>query len=266
MSAHGTYAVPHSIRNPLKFLGSFIKKKIMLMAYKKAVSVVAVSNYTREQILKFSKKNNVTVINNGIDFSRFSKIEKIAHQGKIVLSVGLIKERKGYHISIPAIAEARKVIPDLKYKIIGGIANPIYFEKLKRIVEELNLVGTVEFLQNISDSELLDEYATADLFMLSSVNVKNSFEGFGLVFLEAAAAGLPVIGTKNNGIEDAVSNGYNGILVSQNNVKEAADAIIKILANVDLANKFSENGKEWASEKDWDRVVEKYKEMYQNVL
>jgi len=266
MTAHGTYAIPAKARRPIGFITSLIKRQLMLRAYRSASAVIAVSKYTRERTIKFSGTNNVAVINNGIDFRRFSEIKRIVHNNKVVLSVGIIKERKGYHVAIPAIAEATKSIPDLKYKIVGPVADEKYLERLKRMVKEFHLESAVEFLGSISDDELLNQYASSDLFLLPSINVGRSFEGFGLVFLEAAAAGLPVIGTKDNGIEDAVSDGYNGILVSQNNIKETAGAIIKILTDTDLANKFSENGRKWASEKDWDRVVEKYKEMYQNVL
>lgn len=266
MTAHGTYAIPAIAHHPISFIGSLIKRQLMLRAYRSASVVIAVSKYTRERAIKFSGTNNVTVINNGIDFRRFSEIKRIAHNYKVVLSVGIIKERKGYHIAIPAIAEAAKSIPGLKYKIIGPVADEEYLERLKRMVKEFHLENAVEFLDNVSDDELLNWYASSDLFLLPSINVGRSFEGFGLVFLEAAAAGLPVIGTKNNGIEDAVSDGYNGILVSQNNVRETAGAIIKILTDADLASKFLENGKKWALEKDWDKIVEKYKEIYQNVL
>ena len=79
------------------------------------------------------------------------------------------------------------------------------------------MVGDIEFFNRLSDEALSDLYRRAKLFILTSINEDHHFEGFGLVFLEAAAAALPVIGTFGNGIEDAVKDCYNGFLVPQNN-------------------------------------------------
>ncbi len=73
-------------------------------------------------------------------------------------------------------------------------------------------IKDIEFLTGVSDEELSCLYQSTRVFILTSVNQGRQIEGSGLVFLEAAAAGLPVIGTTGNGIEDAVKEGYNGIL------------------------------------------------------
>ena len=89
------------------------------------------------------------------------------------------------------------------------------------------------------------------------------FEGFGLVFLEAAAAALPVIGTLGNGIEDAVKNGFNGILIPQNDIKATAEALLKILKNGQWRRELSLNSFSWAKDHDWDKVVLKYFRAYE---
>ena len=98
----------------------------------------------------------------------------------------------------------------------------------------------------------------------SIINIVKSqgFEGFGLVFLEAAAAGLPVIGTLCNGIEDAVKDYYNGLLVPQNDSQKTADAIIKILSDDILGLNLRKNSIEWVKNFDWKKIITSYIEIY----
>lgn len=263
INAVGTYSIASFYDNSLQGLA---RRYFLKLAYKKADEVLSISNFVSTEILKKVKPKILETINLGVDFNKFSKIEKIEHAGKVILSVGIIKKRKGYHISIPAIAEVKKLIPDIRYKIAGQIASQEYFESLKKLVENNNLQSNVEFLSDISDEELLGQYSTADLFLLPSVNIDHNFEGFGLVFLEAAAAGIPVIGTLGNGIEDAARDNFNGFLIKQNNVQETSTAVARILADRILYKQFSENGKIWAQKNDWRYVVEKYAKVYENIL
>lgn len=263
INAVGTYSVAPFYDNSPRGL---LKRYFLKLAYKKADIVLSISNFVESEILKKFRPKSYKVINLGVDFEKFSGIKKIEHPGKIVLSVGIIKKRKGYHISIPAIAEVKKSIPDIKYRIIGSVASREYFEFLQKLVKDNKLESNVEFLDDISDQELLKQYSMADLFLLTSVNINHNFEGFGLVFLEAAAAGLPVIGTKNNGIEDAMRDGYNGILVPQNDVDATARAIKNILEDHDLSGKFSENGRAWAKTNDWEFLAEKYQKIYKSLF
>ena len=98
----------------------------------------------------------------------------------------------------------------------------------------------------------------------SIINIVKSqgFEGFGLVFLEAAAAALPVIGTLGNGIEDAVKDYYNGLLVPQNDSQKTADAIIKILSDDILGLNLRKNSIEWVKNFDWKKIITSYIEIY----
>jgi glycosyltransferase involved in cell wall biosynthesis len=110
---------------------------------------------------------------------------------------------------------------------------------------------------------LREYYLSSSLFLLPSVNEGDHVEGFGLVFLEAAAAGLPVVGTLNNGIADAVSNGYNGILVPQENPEATAKAICEILKDENRWQVMSSAGISWAGQNDLQKSVEKYVHLYQ---
>lgn len=257
ITVQGTYAVAP--------LYSFGKSILVKWAYKKADKIIAISQYTKKEILKKVNIKNIEVINHGVYFDEFYK-KPIESEEKFILSIGALKYRKGYHISIPAFAMAKKEIPDLKYKIISGYKDEKYFDKLKNLTAQYGVEKDIEFLSDLSDESRNDLYSKAKLFILTSVNENHYFEGFGLVFLEAAAAGLPVIGTLGNGIEDAVKNNFNGILIPQNDIKAASEALIKILKNEQLRKELSLNSYSWAKDNDWSGAIAKYIRVYKSIV
>lgn len=232
-------------------------------AYKKANVIISISNYTKNELLKkIVPKTEVVVINPGFDFEKFHKIPLDLGEN-FVLSVGALKYRKGYHVSIPAFAMAKKEIPDLKYKIVGSQEDIAYFKYLKDLASKNGIADDIEFLTGLSDEALSDLYRRAKLFMLVPVNSsKHHFEGFGLVYLEAAASGLPIIGTFGNGGEDAVWNGENGILVPQKDISATTNAIRKILSYRNLAENMSVKSYEWAKKHDLAEIIYKYSQFY----
>ncbi|MDP2947647.1 MAG: glycosyltransferase family 4 protein [Nanoarchaeota archaeon] len=239
-----------------------IKKILLKWAYKKADEIICISNFTKQQILRRINLNNTVVINPGVDYNKFQiKIKLEEKKEKIILSVGVLKPRKGYHISIPAIAEVKEKYPDIKYYIVGGNPPKIYLD----LVREYNLVENVKFFKIISDEELIKLYYQADIFLLTPVTINNNdFEGFGLVYLEAGACEKPTIGTLNCGAEDAVTDDITGLLVPQEDIKKTTEAILKLLDNPELAKRLGENGKKKAKEMDWNNVVKKYIAVYEN--
>jgi phosphatidylinositol alpha-1,6-mannosyltransferase len=257
ISGIGTYSVLP--------LDESIKKWFLKWAYKKADKIICISNFTKKQILKRIKLNNIIVVNHGVDYGKFQKdnIIKNHNSEKIILSVGALKPRKGYHISIPAIAEVKEKYPDIKYYIVGGKPQEIYSD----LVKNLNLEKNVEFLQNLSDEELINLYHESDIFLLTPVTINNNdFEGFGLVYLEAGACGKPVIGTYDCGAEDAIINNETGFLIPQNNIKKTVEAVLELLDNSELAKKMGGSGKKFAEKMDWDNVVKKYIEVYEDII
>lgn len=234
-------------------------------AYKQADKIIAISNFTKNEILKKAGAlNNICVINHGVEFDRFYKKHEEIDE-KFIISVGGLKKRKGYHIAIPAFAGVHKKIYNLKYKIVGNQSDSSYFSYLKELVKKYELEDSVEFLNDVSDEQLSELYGQSKLFILPSVNVGHNFEGFGLVFLEAAAAGLPVVGTLGNGIEDAVKNGFNGLLVEQNNIEQTTQAMLDIINNSRKWNEMSSNSYIWAKEHDLKLVIDQYISVYNNV-
>ncbi|OGY50242.1 MAG: hypothetical protein A3J65_04395 [Candidatus Buchananbacteria bacterium RIFCSPHIGHO2_02_FULL_45_11b] len=261
ITAHGTYAVAP--------LDHFFYKYLLRFAFKKADKIFCVSNFTAQKILRRIKLDNIAVINNGVDFNKFYRpfVSPGQNKDKVILSVGLIKNRKGFDISIQAAAKIKSVFPDLKYYIVGDQSDSTYFNYLKQLVISNNLEKNIIFLENVSDEKLIDLYCQSDVFILTPVVIKNNkFEGFGLVYLEAGACGKPVIGTLGCGAEDAIKDGYNGLLVKQNDISETAEALKKILTDPKLAENLGRNGQTFARQMDWSNIIKKYQAAYESRL
>ena len=261
ITLHGTYAVDALNKWYLKWLYSRV--------YKKAKKIICISQFTKDEVLKkIPDLKNLVVINNGVDYERFQieNFSKSSEKNKNIVSVGALMSRKGYHVTIPAVAEVVKKYHDLKYYIIGNQKNKEYFNQLKDLVKENCLEKNIVFMENVSEKDKIKFYYQSNLFLLTPTYVKGGkFEGFGLVYLEANACGKPVIGTYSCGAEDAIKNNYNGLLVPQNDIKKTSQVILSILDNSDLAKTMGENGKKWAKESNWSQIVLKYIKIYRNI-
>lgn len=247
ITAHGTYSVLPLDRFKSKF---FLRR-----AFKKAEKILCVSSFTESRILKRIKLNNTMVINNGVDYERFARMSGVERENRTILSVGVLKPRKGYSVSIPAVAEAKKKYKDIKYYIVGGRPSKIYLD----LVKKHNLEDNVKFLYDMPDEELIKLYHKCTLFLLTPITINdNDFEGFGQVFLEAGSCGAPVVGTSGCGAEDAIIDGKTGFLVPQNDVKKTAEAVLKLLDDPQLARELGKNGKKRAREMSWENIAKNY--------
>src|SRR3989344_9373248 len=250
-------------------LYSWWRRPIMKWAYQKADRVIAVSNNTKREIQKFLPNLKIDVINHGVDAKKFEILYPTSHLSPLtssisylkpyIFSVGALKKRKGFEYSIKAFAEMAPKFPDLKYVIAGkGVER----ENLRVLSSKLKVSDRLVFLDSLSEEEIIALYKNAELFILLPQDDNKDIEGFGLVFLEAAAAGLPVIGVKDTSVEDAVRDGQNGILVSSQDYQEAAKMMIKILSDQNLKKSFSEESIKSAKEMSWEKVAQAYKKNY----
>ena len=238
---------------------------LLKYAYKKADKVVAISNFTKKEILKKVRGMDIEVITHGVDFEKFQERARPNVLNPYILSVGAIRWRRGYKFSLQAFVEISKKMPDLKYVIIGKKFSEEYLSKLQRQIKDLGLGNKVFIFTDVSEEEIREFYRGAELFCLLSQNVRHDVEGFGLVFLEAAAAGLPVVGAKDSGVEDAVLDGENGLLVPPQDIRGFSDAVIKILSDITLRQKMSLKSIEFAKKSGWDEKIKKYSELYGSI-
>ncbi len=123
----------------------------------------------------------------------------------------------------------------------------------------MNVSNFVEFFLAPTDSEISDLYEKSHFFIMLSENLENGdFEGFGIAILEGMSQGLPAIGSFNTGIEDAISNGFSGVLVNPKSVEEIVSAVHSIIKNYLV---YSENAANWSENFKWEKVILKYKDV-----
>jgi phosphatidyl-myo-inositol dimannoside synthase len=243
--AHGTEVL--SVRNPLKIAA-------MRWAFRRADAVVANSTSTA-QILAQRGVRSSTVSYCGVSFAPMNRAPA---KHPRLLSVGRLVRRKGFDRTIEALPIVLERFPQLQYEIVGAGPDDEY---LRGRVRDLGLENHVRFLGEISDDALAKAYARAWCFVLPTRKVQGDIEGFGIVYLEAAMAGLPAIGGHGCGAEDAIDNGRSGILVDGDDVSQIAAAIIAVLEDPERSRSMGEYGRARAqTEFGWERVASRITE------
>jgi phosphatidylinositol alpha-1,6-mannosyltransferase len=182
-----------------------------------------------------------------------------------LLSVGDIKPRKGQLVSLQAFAQLKDKYPQVGYRIIGNFfpANS-YYKQMEDYISEHGL-DNVELTGTVSGSRLHEHFRHAAVFVLTPQQDGLSFEGFGLVYLEAGAFGLPVVATRSGGVADAVLDGKTGFLVDPQDVDAISLAIAHLLSDPDLARRMGQANREWAETLTWERNASLYFQAYQEL-
>lgn len=193
-------------------------RKQMLSAYRDAFKVIAVSEHTRKTILDAAPGlNNLRVIHNGIDPQLFQPAALPSRSINKLIYIGSLVEPKGVHVLLKAIKLIQD--PNIRLSIVGDGS---YSVKLKSLCHEYGIESQVIFLGEKSPGEV------AELLLHHDALVHPSFiESFGIVVLEALAAGIPVVATYNGGSEHILKPEH-GILVAPRDAKALAEGIIEL--------------------------------------
>lgn len=195
--------VPHA-RDPAK-------RKSMLAALARASHIFAVANALKEYVVGLGAAGEkIQVVGNGVDTGKFYPEARAAArarfgidpQAKVIITVGGLVERKGFHRVIECLPQLLREFPNLVYLIVGGPSKEgDWSARLKTQVEQLGLQQHVRFLGTIAPDELRWPLSAADVFVLATSN-----EGWANVFLEAMACGLPVVTTDVGGNREVVES------------------------------------------------------------
>ncbi len=187
--------------------------------YRLADRIVAVSEATKNALVEQYDipEYKITVIHNAVDTDRFHPqgLSKLPYS---LLYVGRIDKRKGVDFLIRSMPFVREQIPDVQL-LVGGKGSCL--EKMKVLVNRLNLERNVTFLGFVPEDELNTLYNQAQCVVVPSV-----FEGFGITVIEALAAGTRVVGSDVDGIREILKTGEDGRLVPYGNHHALADAIV----------------------------------------
>ena len=177
--------------------------------------------------------------------------------GPVILTVAGLSEHKGIQWVIKAMPKILSEFPDAHYVVAGDGG---YRPELEHLVEDTlppHLRHTVTFLGRVSDSEKYACYDMCDVFAMPS-----SEEGFGLVYVEAAAFGKPSVGCDVMGVPEAIADGETGLLVGPADGDKVANAVLRLLRNESERMSMGQNGRRRVeSQLSWDASARKYQQV-----
>jgi phosphatidylinositol alpha-1,6-mannosyltransferase len=180
---------------------------------------------------------------------------------KVIVSVGRLVHRKGQDVLIEAMPEIIKSIDDVHLLLIGE--GP-YKQELEKRIKNLGLANRVTFVGRVQYADLPRYICVGDVFAMPSRSrlAGLEVEGLGIVYLEASACGLPVIGGISGGAPDAVLQGETGFSVDGRSAHEVAEAIVRVLTDKELAQRLGTRGRQWVIEQwQWQIWSERFNQL-----
>jgi phosphatidylinositol alpha-1,6-mannosyltransferase len=244
----------------LKFSRSPLRRWLAGQLIRRATRVSTLTNYTQELLLAhFPAAAEKIFLTPGAlrsDFAVVPPKPDTPRKKIVILTVGRLHPRKGQLLTLQALQTlAPDVRSRIEYWVVGGQSKGNYEAHLRSAAAEKTDL-TVRFFGNIPDEELSDLYDRADIFAMTSVNLDHSVEGFGLVYLEAAAHGLPVVAHDVGGVSEAVMEGVTGLLVPPHRPAQLAAAFEKLIHDAPLRKKLGAAGRAWATRNCWKESAE----------
>lgn len=168
----------------------------------------------------------------------------------VILTVARLHPRKGQcHLlkALAALPAAQRAA--IEYWIVGAHSKENYEAHLRQAAAAVDF--PVKFLGDIPDADLGGIYGAADIFAMTSMPHKNSVEGFGLVYLEAGAHGLPIVAHDIGGVAEAVAGEITGLLVSPDDLPALAAALSRLIADPALRRRLGDAGRQRARQHTW---------------
>jgi len=262
-NAHGTWAI-----RPLE---NASQRFFFAPAFHKATTILCLSQYTQKRLLDLIPLNNTIVATGGVwiqDYQQMVQLSlpewQVGHN--IMFTAAAMKPRKGQRTTLKAFAKAQQQIPNLRWVLSGPMdRDSAYVQGFWQDVAARGLQDVVHHLGLISQEELVKWYQRADIFVVNAVNDGSSFEGLGLVYLEAGAAKTPSIGSLNCGAEDAIIDGQTGYLVPQLDVEATAQALIRFFNNTER-EQMRQAAFDHAQSLSWDNLAKQVLAVYQSAL
>jgi glycosyltransferase involved in cell wall biosynthesis len=252
VTLHGS-EIPLFSRFPLE---KFFFRKLL----RKADEIHLLSHFNKKALLtRFPELASKVVLAPGASRRLFLPENKDNEdkntEGKLrMLTVGRLHPRKGQD----RILEAIKQMPNelkagLEYYVIGPEVRPHYARGLREQADSSGI--PVHFLGDLKDHDVRIAYESSDLFALTSVPHPRSVEGFGFVYLEAAAHGLPALAHRTGGVEDAVVHNETGLLVDPNDSDDLARSLERLLRDGELRNRLGQKARERSLHFTWKQTA-----------
>lgn len=241
------------------------KRRAMVWTYLHADQIIANSEFTRNELVKLGiDSRKIVILHPGVDIERFRP--GIAHADltesidlvrgeRLIVSVGRLSRRKGFDQVIRSLPVLLRRGIAVRYALIG-IGEDLGY--LRELAAEEGVSERVHFLGHVAADDLPRWYNAADVVAMPNREIDGDTEGFGMVFLEAAACGKPVVAGRAGGTAAAVVDRETGLRVDGASASAVADAIGELLQDLALARTLGERGYRRAvADFSWERVAQR---------
>ena len=221
---------------------------------------IAVSAAARHFIDRYFP-GDYKLIPNGVDLARFDRAVPIARWQdgtRNLLFVGRHEPRKGLIDALKAYRLLRKTGCDCRLLVVGSGPQE---KEARRYIATRRLSG-VEFLGRVSDAEKAQLFKNADVY----VSPATGGESFGIVLLEAMAAGVPIVASDIPGFRTVMRDGRQGRFVEAGDAAALADGVLTLLSNDKLRRAMSTEGRRRAAEYDWPEVADRLEKLYRSLV
>ncbi len=242
----------------LRFAANPFRKFLVNQLIQRADRLTVLSEYTQNLLEeKFPNSRNKTLLTPGAlreNFVAHHRDRSTPHTTVNILSVGRIHPRKGQLLLIEALNKLSLELQSrIHLRIVGTGNKHGYGDRLRHAAKKSAF--PVDLCGEVTRQELQDLYTEADLFALTSTPHKHSVEGFGLVYLEAAAHGLPVIAHKTGGVSCAVNDKVNGLLADPKHPEQLTAAFERLISDPQLRDTMGKNGRQHATRSNWTQAA-----------
>lgn len=254
-----------------------IDKRIKI-SLSKMNSLVALTNTVSLCYKSYNiKEEKICEIPNGVQLKRFKKkIDKknirmrygIKDNELFILTVGRYHLKKGYELIPDVCSKLNDKNINYKWLIVGTdtskiepLVNKKKMSKNIKLIYDPQIIGVKKDFVNVPPEPIVDLYLSADLFIMPSM-----LETFGMVLIEAMAAGLPIITTNAPGCRDVVKNSYNGLLVEPGDSNQIFNAIVKIIFDTELREVLIKGSRMFVNDYDWSIIAKKYENLFLKMI
>jgi len=214
--------------------------------------------------------DQTVIIPHGVDAVHFAPSEPSAFtsnfglEGRdVALCLSRINRTKGLDVLIDSFRTVAAKAPNLMLVVAGGCTSPReeeFLVELKAKVKASRLEGRVVFTGRLTDAEKASAYEACTVFVLPSI-----YEPYGIVLLEAAAHGKPLISTRTGGPKSIIAEGVSGMLVTPGDSKELAEALLYLATHKEVAVRMGEEARLMAKSHTWEKVAEATERTYLRV-
>jgi phosphatidylinositol alpha-1,6-mannosyltransferase len=256
IALHRLFGVPYALYLHGGEMAQYLRyrfiRHIVARVIRGARLLVVNSHYTRQSYEAMGiDLPSTAILTIGVDMTRFRPDLDTrgvrARYGldgtRVLLTVGRLVERKGHDIVIRALTRIRDAVGPVRYLVVGSGPEE---DRLRALAADLGCGNEVVFAGRVPDDDLPALYASCDLFVMPSrvLSQRDGVEGFGIVFLEAGAAGKAVVGGRSGGVSEAVIDGVTGCLVDPEDPDALAEVLIALLRDPSKARELGARARE----------------------